>query len=163
MLTSKDAKLWLRLRLKLRLCNRFHHPLLHMDVVSINPQVVGYLHNVNSKRLKQGKRDVLLMLGTVKCKGAPLTVLYDPGATVSFISKEAAHQLRLQGSEVTLSITKVGNINEVQKSKEYRVPLNDINGKCWEVLLYEIDEITTKAGKVNPEIFKSLFPNVKER
>ena len=46
-------------------------------------------------------------------------VLFDPEATISLISKDASQRLRLKGLNVTLSITKVGNVSDMQRSKEY--------------------------------------------
>ena len=110
----------------------------------------------------QEKNNVLLALGKVYCKGVMMNVLYDSGATLSFISKDAAKQLRLRGFDISLSITKVGNTTEVKQSKEYLIPLKNKYGNTWEVLVGEIDEITSAAEKVNQKVLNSIFPQISE-
>ena len=85
------------------------------------------------------RMSVLLMIGTVYCDGKPLTVLYDSGANISLISKDTAKKLKLQGKEITLSLTKVGNVTEVVESNEYTIPITDLRGKLWNISVCEMD------------------------
>ena len=48
-----------------------------------------------------------------------------------------------------LSITKVGNVTETRDTKEYELPLQDINGKSWNIKVYGINEITSDISKVD--------------
>jgi hypothetical protein len=40
----------------------------------------------------------------------------------------AARKLGLSGQEITLSVTKIGNVTECVQSKEYILPLTDLSG-----------------------------------
>ena len=80
--------------------------------------------------------------------------------SISLISKEAARKLKLCGSKITLSITKVGNTSEVQKSTEYIIPLEDNHGTVWELLVCEMNEITAETERIDVQMLKGIFPEV---
>ena len=137
-------------------CNRYHHPILH----SPTRQGFGYhcATDVINPQVNGERRNVLLMIGTVYCNGKPLTVMYDSGANISIISSDAAKTLRLTGMDVTLSLTKVGNITSVTQSKEYDVPLTDTSGMTSKISACEMKEVTSDVNHVNWEWLYSLFP-----
>ena len=82
---------------------------------------------------------------------------------MSLITHRAAAKLGLTGRDVTLSITKVGNVTEWTRSKEYVLPLTDLEGKVWEIRVYGMNEVTADVGHVDIErvvkLFKSLKPS----
>ncbi|CAC5382018.1 unnamed protein product [Mytilus coruscus] len=55
--------------------------------------------------------------------------------------------LRLSGQDITLSVTKVGNVTEHVQSKEYVIPLTDLRGKIWTIKAYGMEEVTAECGK----------------
>ena len=111
---------------------------------------------MNSYQIKQ-RMSVLLMIGRVYSNGKDLTVLYDSGANISLISKDAAKNLKLQGKDITLSLTKVGNVTEIVESKEYTVPITDLSGKIWNISVCEMEEVTSDADSVKPDSLSALF------
>ena len=133
-------------------CSKPHHSLLHID------RFGSHAMAINQKQ----KESVLLMLGKTTSKGVSLNILYDTGATLSLISKHAAKLLGLKGSDISLSITKVGNSTDIQESKEYMVPLKCTNGKICDVNVCEIDEITIIAEGIDSNLLHSIFPEVPE-
>ncbi|CAC5363493.1 unnamed protein product [Mytilus coruscus] len=74
----------------------------------------------------KNKNGVLLMISSVQCKDMSLTTLWDPGANMSLITHKTAKRLGLSGQDITLSVTKVGNVTEHVQSKEYVIPLTDL-------------------------------------
>ena len=74
------------------------------------------------------------------------------------ISKDAAKNLKLQGKDITLSVTKVGNVTEIVESKEYTVPIADLSGKIWNISVCEMEEVTSDVDSVKPDSFSALFP-----
>ena len=131
-------------------CSKPHHPLLHVDRTSLNAMAIN----------QRQEQKVLLMLGKTVSRGVTLNILYDPGATLSLISRNAAKQLALKGSDISLSITKVGNSTDIQQSKEYTVPLKCTDGKICEVNVCEIEEITTITEEIDSKLLHSIFPEV---
>ena len=138
------------------ICGRFHDKYLHIDArkYSVNT-------HISQQKYKQRKGDsVMLMVSTVYSGTAPLAVLWDPGANLSLISKLCPSHLGLKGREVTLSITKVGNVTETLSSKEYVIPLIDTTGTNWFITVYEIEEISAEVEKIDTNNIATLFRNL---
>ncbi|VDI55646.1 Hypothetical predicted protein [Mytilus galloprovincialis] len=92
-------------------------------------------HN-STQVINDGKNNngVLLMISSVQCKDMSLTTLWDPGAKhVTNYTHKTAKRLGLSGQDITLSVTKVGNVTEHVQSKEYVIPLTDLGGKIWTI------------------------------
>ena len=61
-----------------------------------------------------------------------------------------------------LSIVRVGNNPTALKSKEYTVPLVDLEGRIHEICVYGMDEITSCLQRVNMDQIATRFPNLNE-
>ncbi|XP_068229430.1 uncharacterized protein [Palaemon carinicauda] len=131
-------------------CNRNHHPLLHSD------RVENSIH----KAISEKGFAVLLNISMVNSKNMPVSVLWDPGADISFITNRMAKKLGLSGKHINLSMIKVGNAVEYHSSNEYCVPLIDKSGKVWNVNAVGINEITAKIKKVDLSRVSELFEGI---
>ncbi|CAC5377182.1 unnamed protein product [Mytilus coruscus] len=103
-------------------CGKIHHKNLHtahIDGISFHNST----QVINNDKNKNG---VLFMISSVQCKDMSLTTLWDPGANMSLITHKTAKRLGLSGQDITLSVTKVGNVTEHVQSKEYVIPLTDL-------------------------------------
>ncbi|CAC5376409.1 unnamed protein product [Mytilus coruscus] len=95
-------------------CGKIHHKNLHtahIDGISFHNST----QVINDDKNKNG---VLLMISSVQCKDMSLTTLWDPGANMSLITHKTAKRLGLSGQDITLSVTKVGNVTEHVQSKK---------------------------------------------
>ena len=72
------------------------------------------------------------MFSRIPCSQQFLTKLWDPGANMSLITHESAANLGIKGKSINLPITKVGNVTDHVKSKEYIIPLIDKTAKVCE-------------------------------
>ncbi|KAK4316629.1 hypothetical protein Pmani_012229 [Petrolisthes manimaculis] len=124
------------------ICGKMHHPILHSIFVRENPVVQGSSNFLN-------REGILLMLGTIKSKFHDLSVFFDSGSNLTMITHDAARRLGLKGTDVVMSLTKVGNVTEIIESKIYIVHLTDIKGKEWVVEAVGLDEITSEVSKVD--------------
>lgn len=97
-------------------CNKYHHPILHINYSST------LSHHNDVKLHNDNKNEVLLMFSRIPCRQQFLTTLWDPGANMSLITHESAENLGIKGKNINLSITKVGNVTNHVKSKEYIIP-----------------------------------------
>ncbi|MPC71077.1 hypothetical protein E2C01_065346 [Portunus trituberculatus] len=61
----------------------------------------------------------------------------------------SASKLGLKGTDVTMSLTKVGNVTEKIESKMYTVPLMDMKGKEWMVEAVGLNELISEVSKVD--------------
>lgn len=136
-------------------CTADHHPSLH-DVFGNLWQTVSP-RAVNNLTSREG---LLLMIGSVYCKGENLTTLYDSGSNISLIRTDCAKRLGLHGREVILNITKVGNQKETLNSYMYDVPLVDLAGNAWCVSACGIDEVTAPVEEVNHQTLVRHFPRL---
>lgn len=119
-------------------------------------------HSVNIINEEQGKKGVILIISKVKSNSIPLTTLWDPGANISLLTYESAKKLGLNGREVTLSVTKVGNTCECIQSKEYLLPLTDTDGKILKIKVYGMSKITADISKVNVHGVVKFFKGINE-
>jgi hypothetical protein len=141
-------------------CTRTHHKLLHaahVDGLVFHNSV----HIVNANQ--NGRRNqAILMISSIQVKGQATGTLWDPGANTTLVTHRAAERLRLKGTDVYLTITKVGNDCQSGHSKEYVVPLTDRDGKVWEIKAYGIDEITADVSPTTLNGIASLFKHITE-
>ena len=143
-----------------RKCQGFHHVLLHAASVE------GIIHH-NAVYIVNARNNgiictALLMISTVRCKGYDLGTLWDSGANVTLITHYAAQRMNLKGTDVFITITKVGNESHSAASKEYIVPLIDKNQKQWSIRAIGMDEITSEISAVDVSRVASLFRGVTE-
>jgi hypothetical protein len=69
----------------------------------------------------------------------------------------------LSGQEIALSVSKVGNVTEFVQSKEYILPLTDINGNTWTIKAYGMEEVTTDISNIDISKVARLFKGVDEK
>ena len=137
-------------------CNKYHHPMLHEAFKSNvfqpnnNVQSSGAYSTVvgNGYNTIFGN-GVLLPIGTVLCKNYSICTLYDSGADLSLITHRLAQHLGLNGRDIELSITKVGNTVELCQSKCYKLTLVDLYGQEWHIDACGIDEITSDLKEID--------------
>ena len=121
------------------------------------------MHFVNAGNMGR-TRNVLLMISSVPTtKGIPLTTLWDSGTNTTLIRHKTAKLLGLQGTDVFVTITKVGNETMSCESKEYVVPLVDRKGEIWHVNAIGMDEITSNVSDVSITGAARLFRGISER
>lgn len=123
-------------------CGKMHHPLLHSVFVKENPVVRGSSNFLD-------RDGILLMLSTIRSRFHDLSVFFDPGSNLTMITHDAASKLGLKGTEVCMSLTKVGNVTERIESKMYTVPLTDMEGNEWMVEAVGLDELTSEVSEVD--------------
>lgn len=131
-------------------CNRHHHPLVHLE------QEEGASHNTVSVNTL----NTLLNISTVYSDTQPITVLWDSGSDITLVTHSMAEKLRLKGKNVNLSMIKVGNVIEHHSTKEYCIPLFDKTGHIWEINALGIEEISAKINKFDVSIVKELFEGI---
>ncbi|XP_045127294.1 uncharacterized protein LOC123513898 [Portunus trituberculatus] len=139
-------------------CGKDHHPLLHEAYIE------GLMfHMTLTGKLESRVRDrTLLMMNklySTNCS-TPLNTLWDPGSDITLVRFDAASRLGLTGKEVTLSVTKVGGRTERLHSREYIIPLKDLDGKIWRITAYGIESITSTVCKVDLTEVTKLFEGV---
>ncbi|CAC5362063.1 unnamed protein product [Mytilus coruscus] len=137
-------------------CGKIHHKNLHtahIDGISFHNST----QVINDDKNKNG---VLLMISSVQCKDMSLTTLWDPGANMSLITHKTAKRLGLSGQDITLSVTKVGNVTEHVQSKEYVIPLTDLRGKIWTIKAYGMEEVTAEVARVDMSRVDQLFKGI---
>ena len=61
---------------------------------------------------------------------------------------------------MVLTITKVGNDVSTTTSKEYVVPLCDLNGTIWHIKAFGMDAITANVESVSVDKVAGLFENI---
>ena len=138
-------------------CGEPHHTSLHLDDGHGN--VHNIMHIVNGEQSGKG---VLLMISEVPCKDDKLSTLWDPGSDISLITHRATDRLRLLGQDVTLSVSKVGNVVERLHTKEYIVPLTDKNGHVWQIKAYGMEQITANVCQVDLNGVSRLFKGISD-
>ncbi|VDH89663.1 Hypothetical predicted protein [Mytilus galloprovincialis] len=127
-----------------------------------NQQVMKQVVEGLAQVINDGKNNngVLLMISSVQCKDMSLTTLWDPGANMSLITHKTAKRLGLSGQDITLSVTKVGNVTEHVQSKEYVIPLTDLGGKIWTIKAYGMEEVTAEVARVDMSRVEQLFKGI---
>lgn len=111
---------------------------------------------------EQSGETVMLMVSEVRCKDDNLFTLWDPGSNISLISHTAAKRLNMKGIDVTRRISKVGNIIEHLHTKEYIVPLTDVERETWQIKAYGMEKITTNSKPVDIREVSTLFKGISD-
>ena len=68
----------------------------------------------------------------------------------------------MKGTDVTVSITKVGNTVEIVDSKEYMVPLMDLDGEIYNIKCCGMDDISAPINYVDIRVASKIFPCIKD-
>jgi len=142
-------------------CTRYHHKLLH--AAHIDGQIFhNSVHVVNADQ-KGRRNQAILMVSSLNIKGHCIGTLWDPGANTTLITHRAAQRLNLKGVDVYLTMTKVGNERQSGPSKEYVIPVSDLQGKIWKIKAYGINEITSNVSPIPLHGIADLFENITEQ
>ena len=141
-------------------CRGFHNKLLH------ECHVQGLIFHASQQDNIQ--RDTngtcLLQLMNVKTiNDGNANVLWDGGATLSLITFKKAKQLKLNGQDIKLAVTKVGGKTEEIMSSKYELALKDKDEKLVYVMLYGIDKISTDLESIDLSKITHLFKGVPMR
>ena len=131
-------------------CGFRHNKLLH--------NVLSAQNNVNVSGNLVSRSGHMLMVNNIKCKFSFVNMLWDGGSDVSLITHAKAKELGLNGTDIVVSITKVGNAMETVNSKEYLVPISDLNGNTYDIRCCGIDEITKPIRYIDISIASEIFP-----
>ena len=107
-------------------CKYYHHPLLHEDTVQ-NIHVGVKVASIT------GKEAVLPVIKTEFIGACERVregnVLLDTGSQISIIRQAIVDDLGLTGSKATVTITKVGGVEEHVQTKMYKVPIRSLDTK----------------------------------
>lgn len=130
-------------------CEKWHNRLLH------GANVQG-LTLVGSGDVA---KNVLLLVQKIPVQGSKkkCTVLFDQGSTISLVTENYAKTAGLEGTEVSLDLSGVGNKTETLHTKLYKVPLLDKEKNLRNVHAFGMKEITSKFGKVDVSKAAKLF------
>ena len=135
-------------------CDKAHHPVLH------EAHVAGISFHHARNRSKGDLSTTLLMVSRIDCISCSYNAVLDPCSNLSLITHRAARKLNLKGRDITMSITKVGNVTDVITTKEYTVSVRDKDNKIWTIQVYGIDEVTSNLGKVDVSRVVELFRDI---
>ena len=137
-------------------CSLLHNQLLH----SAHVQGLVFHNAIHVVNHSSTRDPALLMFNHIPIKGKLACIMWDPGATTSLITHKAAQKRGLVGTDVVLTITKVGNDVSTTTSKEYVVPLRDLNGTIWHIKAFGMDAITANVESVSVDKVAGLFENI---
>lgn len=119
-----------------------HHPKLHSVFVKEAPLLKSSSNSLDTNC-------ILLMLSTVRSRFRDLYVFFDPLSNLTIITHDTARKLGLKGTDVFMSLTKVGNVTERIESKVYTVSLIYELRKEWMVEAVGLNELTSEFTKVD--------------
>ena len=99
-------------------CNKNHHPLLH----GATNNLIGML--ASTMKTKEALLPVVIAFVVGKNgKREEANILMDSGAQISLVGNDVAQRLRLDGRDVTITMTTVGGQEEELKTKMYEVQI----------------------------------------
>lgn len=113
-------------------CEKRHHKSLHEEVST------DAIANVCNQNIKP----CLLQVQKIQTKKGWANVLWDTGASLSFITNKKAKSEKLKGTKTELSVVKVGGMKERLHLHKYKLPLIDKEGHTVHLEVYGIDKIT---------------------
>ena len=135
-------------------CARTHHKTIHREATPIN---VSATASACSSPLCG---TCLLQVQKIETKKGWANVMWDNGASLSFITNNKAKDENLRGNKVELSIVKVGGKVEKIVSQKYLLDVIDSQGKVVQFEVYGIDRITTDIESVNTDDVIHMFENI---
>ncbi|XP_041456247.1 uncharacterized protein LOC121408709 [Lytechinus variegatus] len=104
-------------------CKYFHHPLLHASTEVRGGNVDVAFAGNSEALLPIVTVEILGQRGAV-CEG---NVLLDSGAQVSLIKKSVAEELKLKGSNISITITKVGGEQEQMETQQHQLKVKSLS------------------------------------
>ena len=131
-------------------CNKPHHYLLHDSFI-----IPSRNYSVRCQT-----NDTLLEVSTVYSYSQPITVLWDSASDTTLITHRMAKSLGLQGKNVMISITKVGNVVEQCSTKQYRINIHDRWGVEHSLSAVGMDEIASDIPHVELSNIGLKFPGL---
>ena len=131
-------------------CEKRHHKSLHEEVST------DAIANVCNQNIKP----CLLQVQKIQMKTGWANVLWDTGASLSFITNKKAKSEKLKGTKTELSVVKVGGMKERLHSHKYKLPLNDKEGHTVHLEVYGIDKITADIPTIDQNAVQQLFKDV---
>ena len=139
-------------------CTKWHHKTLHQDgKIEKSSQGISGSASVCDNSIADS---CLLQIQRIPTKRNWVSVLWDSGASLRFITNDKAKAERLKGTKVELSIIKVGGENEKNTSNRYKLSLIDKLGRKVQFDVYGIDKITSNIQSVNVDGIVQLFKNI---
>ena len=131
-------------------CEKRHHKSLHEEVST------DAIANVCNQNIKP----CLLQVQKIQMKTGWANVLWDTGASLSFITNKKAKSEKLKGTKTELSVVKVGGMKERLHSHKYKLPLIDKEGHTVHLEVYGIDKITADIPTIDQNAVQQLFKDV---
>lgn len=131
-------------------CEKRHHKSLHEEVST------DAIANVCDQNIKP----CLLQVQKIQTKKGWANVLWDTGASLSFITNKKAKSEKLKGTKTELSVVKVGGMKERLHSHKYKLPLIDKEGHTVHLEVYGIDKITADIPTIDQNAVQQLFKDV---
>ena len=136
-------------------CGKWHSRLLHGAVV---PGLALFTHAEAPKAQDPGCTRTLLLAQSIETTaGEKCTTLWDTGSTISLVSNEFAKSACLDGSDVCLELSGVGNKKQLYETKLYLVPLVNKDGERIEISAFGIDKITSDLSPIDLEAAAGVF------
>lgn len=108
----------------------------------------------------QNLKPCLLQVQKILTKKGWANVLWDTGASLSFITNKKAKSEKLKGTKTKLSVVKVGGMKERLHSHKYKHPLIDKEGHTVHFEVYGIDKITADIPTIDQNAVQQLFKDV---
>ena len=145
-------------------CKRTHHSTLHQEKKEEpSPKQEETPPSVSGTASVCDSTDVdtcLLQIQKIRSPKGWVNVLWDNGASLSFITNAKAEAEKLRGTKVQLSLVKVGGENEALISYKYKLPLFDLQGNRIYFDVYGIDKITSDIQNVKIDGIAKHFNNI---
>ena len=147
-------------------CTEKHHPTLHNETKpssereNVNPSNTSVSATANVWNDTNESDACLLQIQRIPSKRGWLNVMWDNGASLCFITNAKAKAEKLKGTEVQLTLVKVGGTNEIIKSQKYFLSLFDKEGREVKFAVYGIDKITSDLQRIDINGITKLFKHV---
>ena len=148
-------------------CTERHHPSIHSDEKVLTAESEAHKTDsssangtANTCTGQSASETCLLQVQQIQSKHGWLNVMWDNGASLCFITNAKARAQKLKGTEVQLTLVKVGGKNETIKSQRYILPLFDKDGQKVKFTVFGIDKITSDLQHVNIDGLIKLFKDV---
>ena len=148
-------------------CTERHHPSIHSDEkvpTAESEAQKTYSSSANGTANTCTGQSVsetcLLQVQQIQSKHGWLNVMWGNGAALCFITNAKAKAQKLKGTEVQLTLVKVGGKNETIKLQRYILPLFDKDGQKVKFTVYGIDKINSDLQHVNIDGIIKLFKDV---
>ena len=90
-------------------------------------------------------------------KNIPANALWDTGSSLSLITKKLAESLKLRGKTVFISFDTVGGQQSFE-SIEYTIAVIDCSGKLIEIVVEQVEKISSQLNDIDQSIVDALFP-----